>query len=60
MKKKGKDLIFISQIMASGLARKIFINMNMWDDEIFNLIPLDKSHETYIAQSGITFVVKLK
>ena len=62
MKKKGSELIFISQIKrdGSGVIVKDDRYNELLKDDIFKLHRLSMSEETYIAFHMNAFVVKLK
>ena len=62
MKKKGKDLIFISSIKGdgsgTGMVKKRLIELIQ--DDYFKINPLSITNETFIASGFNSFVVKLK
>lgn len=62
MKKKGKNLIFISSITRDGKSVNMLKNIDMshLDNEEFNLKCLSITNETYIAFNMTVFVVKIK
>ncbi len=62
MKAKGKDLIFISQVLRDG-SGTIDVSDRMegvYQDREFTIVPLSQTYETYIAADFNVFVVKIK
>ena len=62
MKKKGKELIFISRIKrdGSGVIDVQSDNMKHLNNTTFNLNCLSITEETFIASEFNSFIVKLK
>jgi hypothetical protein len=62
MKKKGKNLIFISSISRDGKGVNMFENTDMshLDNEEFTLKRLSITNKTYIAFNMTVFIVKIK
>jgi len=62
MKKKGKDLNFISEIGTDGKKIKDISrdDMSYYDQNIFILNTLSVPQKTYIASAFNSYVVKLK
>ena len=63
MEKKGKDLIFVSQINRDGSGTNTNISTKLIDiiqNDTFKVFPLSLSEKTFIAIEFNSFVVKLK
>jgi len=62
MKKKGKDLDFISEIGTNGKIIKdiSMADMSYYDQDIFILNTLSVPQKTYIASAFNSYVVKFK
>lgn len=62
MKVRGKDLVFISQIKRDGSGTEPLKDgyAVYMEDDVFKVRRLSITHDTYIAMSFNSFVVKLK